>query len=107
MNDIQVHPDTLRAAATSVEGTADRTAPALGHWLDASFRAAGGLTGWESGGALNDCTQGWQAHISAVLQQLQSYADQLRTSANSYDAVDQEAARRFRQAVADLNAQGN
>ncbi|WP_327067565.1 hypothetical protein OG500_17255 [Kitasatospora sp. NBC_01250] len=60
MNDIRVHPDTLRTAAAAVQDTTAGTGPARGHWLDASFTAAGGMTGWEPGGALGDCTHGWQ-----------------------------------------------
>ncbi|MCC9307971.1 hypothetical protein LN042_12860 [Kitasatospora sp. RB6PN24] len=106
MADIQVHPPTLRQASGALQTTAAQTAAAPGHWLDASFTAAGDLSGWESGAALNDCAQGWQAHIVSVTQQLQTYADQLHASADSYDAVNQEAARRFQQALADLNAKG-
>jgi uncharacterized protein YukE len=106
MNDIVLNPDGVRSASASVRTNSDRLAPAVGHWLDASYPAASAYAGWESAGALHDAADAWQTHISAVVQQLQTYADQIDQSANAYVDVNREAARRFQQALADLNPQG-
>ncbi|GAA1262664.1 hypothetical protein GCM10009665_60390 [Kitasatospora nipponensis] len=104
MNDINVRPEGLRTTSASVRTTSGQLAPKAGHWLDASFAAQAPYTGWESAGALNDAANAWQTHIASVVQQLQTYADQIDQSANAYDAVNQEATRRFNQALSDLNA---
>jgi uncharacterized protein YukE len=107
MNDIHVRTDALRQSANGLQDAAEQVGPASGHWLDASFTAAATLAGWESGSALKDCADAWQTHMKSVVDQLHTYAEQLRDSAHSYDAADQEATRRLGAALTDLNAAGS
>lgn len=104
LNDIHVRTDVLRQSANGLEGTAGQIGPAAGHWLDDSFTAAATLAGWESGPALRACAEAWQTHMTAVVGQLHTYADQLRDSAHSYDTAEQESVRRLGAALADLHS---
>lgn len=104
MNDIHVRTETLRTSAAGLQNTAERIGPAAGHWLDDSFTAAATLSGWESGPALRACAEAWQTHMTAVVGQLHTYADQLRDSAHSYDTAEQESVRRLGAALADLHS---
>ncbi|MDH6139260.1 uncharacterized protein YukE [Kitasatospora sp. GP30] len=104
MNDISVHPGTLRTSADGLQTTAGQVGPAAGHWLDASATAAASMAGWQSGPALKDCADNWQTHIKSIVDQLHTYAGQLRDSAQSYDAAEQEANRRITEALTDLNS---
>ncbi|MFE0462049.1 hypothetical protein ACFW1A_22655 [Kitasatospora sp. NPDC058965] len=104
MNDIQIHPDGVRGSARAVRDTADQTGPAAGHWLDSSLAVAGAEPTWQCAGALTRCTNAWQSHLDQIVAQLHTCADQLQQSADSYDAANAEAGRRFQQALADLNA---
>ncbi|WP_035841002.1 type VII secretion target [Kitasatospora azatica] len=104
MNDIQIHPDGVRGSAKAVQDTADQTGPAAGHWLDASLTVAQAEPVWQSAGALTRCTNAWQSHLDQIVGQLQACADQLKQSADSYDAANHEAANRFVQALTDLTA---
>ncbi|WP_327070236.1 type VII secretion target [Kitasatospora sp. NBC_01302] len=104
MNDISVHPATLRSSANGVQGATGQVGAASGHWLDASSTAAAALTGWQSGSTLKGCTDAWQTHIASIVDQLNVYAGQLSDSAQSYDAAEQEAHRRIAAALTDLNA---
>ncbi|GAA2259692.1 MULTISPECIES: type VII secretion target [Kitasatospora] len=104
MNDIHVLTDTLRQSANGLQNTAEQIGPAAGHWLDNSFTAADTLAGWESGPALKSCADAWQAHMKYVVDQLHTYAEQLRNSAHSYDTAEEEATRRLGAALADLHS---
>ncbi|MDH6115958.1 type VII secretion target [Kitasatospora sp. GAS204B] len=104
MNDIQVHPDGVRGTARAVRAISDQASPTADHLLDDSLTVAQAQPAWQSSSALTTCATNWQARLNDIVGQLRAYSDQLNQSANSYDAADAEAGRRFQQAVADLNA---
>jgi hypothetical protein len=102
--DIHIRTDALRESSNGLRTVADQVGSQSGHWLDQSFATALSHGGWASSGALLGCANAWQNHMSAVVRQLHDYADRLNHSAGSYDAADQEATRRLRQALTDLDA---
>ncbi|GAA4871952.1 type VII secretion target [Kitasatospora terrestris] len=102
MYDIHIRPAGLHTAADAVRGTSTRLDAHAGHWLDDSLTAASAHSGFASAPALRECADNWQTHMSAVVQQLHTYADQLRQSAHSYDTAEQESVRRLNLAVGDL-----
>ncbi|MDH6117306.1 uncharacterized protein YukE [Kitasatospora sp. GAS204A] len=104
VNDIQIHPGGVRTTAAAVNTIADQSSPAAGHWLDDSLTVAQAQPAWQSSAALVTCTDNWQAHLNGIVSQLQTYSAQLSQSADSYDAADAEAQRRFAQSLTDLNA---
>ncbi|WP_371479902.1 hypothetical protein [Kitasatospora sp. NBC_00315] len=104
MFDIRIRPDGLHQASGALGATSAHVGERSGHWLDGSLIAAGAYPEWAAGPALQECAQAWQTHMTSVVQQLQTYSEQLRDSAHSYDAANEEAGRRFDQAARDLNA---
>ncbi|MEV4611187.1 type VII secretion target [Kitasatospora sp. NPDC049258] len=104
MHDIHVRTAGLHSASEAVRTSSTQLGGRTGHWLDGSLTAAAAHGEWWSGPALRECADAWQTHMTSVVQQLHTYADQLRDSAHSYDAAEQEAARRLDQASRDLNA---
>lgn len=101
MNHIHVQTHALRQSANGLTEAAKGFGP-VGHWLDNSHTAADGMSAWDSGPALKDCADAWQAHVKAVVDQLHLYSTQLHDSAHSYDQADQEYARRLDAALGDL-----
>ncbi len=104
MFDIHIRPEGLHRASGALSTTSAHLGQRSGHWLDGSLSAAAAYPHWEAGPALRECAQAWQAHMASVVQQVQTYAEQLRDSAHSYDAANEEAGRRFDLAAADLDA---
>ncbi|RPE28491.1 type VII secretion target [Kitasatospora cineracea] len=103
MFDIHIRTAGLRTAADTFQGTSHQLNARTGHWLDDSLTAASAHSGFASGPALRECADAWQTHMSAVAQQLNTYADQLRQSSHSYETAEQESVRRLNLAVSDLN----
>ncbi|GAA2748318.1 type VII secretion target [Kitasatospora cinereorecta] len=103
MNDIHIRTAGLHTAAEAVRGSSSQLGTKSGHWLDGSLTAAAKHPGFASGPALRDCADAWQTHMTSVVGQLHTYADQLRDSAHSYDSAEQESVRRLDLASRDLN----
>ncbi|MGW3228257.1 type VII secretion target [Kitasatospora sp. NPDC001095] len=101
MNHIHVQTHALRQSANGLTEAAKTFGP-VGHWLDDSHTAADSMSAWDSGPALKDCADAWQAHVKSVVDQLHVYSQQLHDSAHSYDQADQEYARRLESALNDL-----
>ncbi|MFG2905720.1 type VII secretion target [Kitasatospora sp. NPDC048286] len=101
MNHIHVQTHALRQSANGLTEAAKTFGP-VGHWLDDSHTAADSMSAWDSGPALKDCADVWQAHVKSVVDQLHVYSQQLHDSAHSYDQADQEYARRLESALNDL-----
>ncbi|TQF02305.1 hypothetical protein E6W39_08480 [Kitasatospora acidiphila] len=100
MNDINIHPDNVRASAGAIQDAAGQTGI---HHLDDSFTVAAADSSWQTAGAVTRCATAWQGRLTTVTTQLQQYADQLKQSADSYDAANTEAVQRLQQAFAQLN----
>ncbi|MDH6145881.1 MULTISPECIES: type VII secretion target [Kitasatospora] len=100
MYNISIHPDNVRASATAIQDAAGQTG---GHQLDDSRTVAATNFSWETAGAVTRCATAWQGRLNDLTGQLQQYADQLKQSADSYDAANTEAMNRLQQAFTALN----
>ena len=102
MFDIRIRPERLHAVSGALSTTSAHVGEKAGYRLDGSLSAAAAYPDWAAGPALQGCAQAWQTPMASVVQQLQTYAEQLRDSAHSYDAANEEAVRRFDPASCDL-----
>ncbi|WP_042407802.1 type VII secretion target [Streptacidiphilus carbonis] len=85
---LAVRPEALEAEAGALNSAALQVESAVRGWLGEVAGAGGALSGWRTGGALEEWGAAWGGRLGALVAALDGHADRLRASARNYREAD-------------------
>ncbi|MFF7632476.1 hypothetical protein ACFZB9_04895 [Kitasatospora sp. NPDC008050] len=88
----RVNPDELEGAGNNAEQVAGQIPGETTAVVGPSEQATNSLRGWQTGGALHDCTAAWKSLLAALAGEMDQAGMNLVANAQAYRAADGGAA---------------